>query len=165
MSAYPTGFDAIDALPVDVAKHSGDLVTVSAGEKPEQLHEKLRQIVLFLAVEACDNGDAYRPGFVVSVPTTQVVGTQVVAVSPDVLAITKYDDKEAYQAALNAPDFVHPEDLLSASAHIAPGSRAPYKLRLKRGDNGEYIRVTVRGLTLNYLGTQYRITIIRREVP
>lgn len=161
MAAYPTGFPDIDALPVSTSEVVGD-ATLQGKDTTEQV-EVLRGLLLFLAVESCDNGTNVAPGFVVSVPTDGIVGTQVVAVSPEVLDTLNYADKAAYQAALDVAGFVHSDDLLSATAHVSHGIAAPYKLRLRRGDNAQYVRCLVRGISVAYKGVNYRITIIRRE--
>ena len=164
MTIYPTGFPDIDALPIAVSRNAGDVSTQSKLQTGDQV-ERLREVILLLAVESCDTDDQFKPGVVVSIPTAGIVGTQVVAVSPNVLDITHYADRTAYQAALNTTDFIHAEDLGSAIAHVTHGITAPYKLRLKRGDNGQYQRVLLRGIGLVYKGVSYRITIMRREVP
>lgn len=161
MAAYPTGIAEVDALPVVVAKVIGDVGKTGESAVASTI-DQMRETLLFLSVEACDNGTNLRPAFVVTVPTPEVIGTTVVAVSPDLLNILGYADKAAYQAALNESDFIHPADLLSVQSHVSHGIAAPYKARLKKADLS-YQRMVVRGISLVYKGKTYRLSILRRE--
>ena len=86
-------------------------------------------------------------GIVIYNGSTPISGALVYFVNAALLNILKYADLAAYQAALALGTFVHPDDLVVSTDHVVHASSATYDVRLLRGDNGQYRKVRVSGLS------------------
>ena len=102
-------------------------------------------------------------GIVFSTVADTVASADIHFVNSAALALTKYANLAAYAAAVVLAGFVHTDDLPVVEDHLKHKASTTYDARIKRGDNGQYKKCRIQGLTFAVVGLDLplRITILR----
>ncbi len=138
-----------DELETQVSRHAG----VIQGDD-------ILQAMSWLASELSEPNT----GFVSSIPTVPLTGTEVLKVNAALLNLLNYPDPAAYQAALSGGSFVHADDLDIVTAHVTWKSSAVYDARLLKGDGSGYKKCRIQGFSFLVPNAGNPSTVIRYSV-
>lgn len=101
-------------------------------------------------------------GVVVYEPGASLALNRFRFINRALLDLLKYPDPATYAAAAIADGFTHPDDLDVVNDHIQHYSSAVYDARFKRGDNGQYRKCRLQGLSYAAATNGVlRVTIVR----
>lgn len=101
-------------------------------------------------------------GIVVYEPGAALALNRIRLVNRALLDLLKYPDQATYAAAAVLDGFTHVDDLDVVNDHIQHYNSAVYDARFKRGDNGQYRKCRLQGVTYAAAGNGVlRVTIVR----